>query len=50
MGINFTHLLWAGLAIGVVMTGTVAGILYNHGETVDVHIGTVVIEDAGVQR
>lgn len=53
MGIDFRHLFYAGIACGVVsviLVGTVAGILYNRGETIDVHIGTVVMEDAGVQR
>lgn len=50
MGINFTSLFWAGLALGAIIVGTGAGILYTQGETVYVRIGPVVIEDAGVQR
>ncbi len=51
MGIDFRVLFWAGLFCGVVnivLCGTVAWVLYSRGETIDVHIGTVVMEDAGV--
>ncbi len=48
MGINFAHLFWAGLVCGVILVGTGTDILYNRSETIDVHVGAVVMEDAGV--
>lgn len=50
MGISFTHLFWAGIVCGVIVVGTVAGILYNRGETIDVHVGEITMVDAGVSQ